>query len=190
MKKPGIIALVCVAALLLILRGRSTKRMKDGVCNLYLAFLITWVASCAPQSIKTDERGVEILPDPKFELVSTSSSNVLIGKSFIGPILETSKGKVTRITRFHAGGKFSHITVSFPGLVNLNDSHDIGFYNVQGSYVETATYAYDSGIPGYRYFKGTLLIASNGNELSRDGSTKYRRISTKFPVSRKWEIAK
>jgi hypothetical protein len=129
------------------------ERIKHPMHNFLLAILIASVASCAPQSIKKDQRGVEILPDPKFEIVPTTSSNLLEGKSFIGSIQETSNGKICSIIQFHDNGKLSQITASFPDLVNRNYSHDIGFYKIHDRHVELANYAFDSGIPGYRYFK-------------------------------------
>ena len=60
--------------------------------------------NCAPQSIKTDLQGVELLPNPHIGLESQASPNILEGKSFIGDAVYVSYGEVQTVIQFGKEG--------------------------------------------------------------------------------------
>lgn len=151
------------------------------------SFLLT-VFNCAPKSIKKSADGIEILPNPEMGLELDTSSNVLVGKSFIDDGIKTSKGIKATVMQFHTGGKISFYQVHMPSREHSNEVHGIGFYRLAGNQVEIASYAYDSGIPGYRYFRGKYQLDRQHHTLSRDGSVVYRHTPSKYEVTRKWRI--
>lgn len=137
---------------------------------------------CAPQSIKQDSQEVELLPDPKIKLQFPPATHKLEGKSFVGPPSQASFGKVARVLSFLEDGKIASYDVAVPGETNLNATHGIGFYGVTGNRVEIADYGYDSGIPGYRYFRASFELNERGDRLLGY----WELTPTKFKITRKW----
>lgn len=131
---------------------------------------------------------MEVLPPPRIGGFPPSP-NEMIGKSFIDSKTLASDGEVAKVIQFHESGKLSTYDVNLPEMTHSNAIHGIGFYSVRGKLVEMAEYGYDSGIPGYRYFKGTYEINDKGNELKQGQHVAWTLTSTKFKATRNWKTS-